>query len=86
MDGPWHIIEHTVRRKDGSGDRIGRSEWADWSHSGDLLFSMAGGLFRVKCTDGVLGPLSECEQIADFSEHSFGNLEAPDRARRWPKR
>jgi hypothetical protein len=85
-DGPWHIIEHNLLRRDGTIDKIGRSDWADWSHSGDLLFAQGACLFRVPYKGGVLSPIESCEQIADFSHHKFEAFESPEIARRWPKR
>src|SRR4051812_38796942 len=33
--GRWYVIEHSIS---GAHD-LGRSEWAGWSHAGDLLYS-----------------------------------------------
>ena len=44
-DGPWYLIEHSVISNDGKTDNIGRSDWADWSQSGDLLFALDGCLY-----------------------------------------
>jgi len=85
-DGPWYLTEHSVMGNDGEMDRIGRSDWADWSQSGDLLFAMDGCLYRVACVGGVLGPLENAAKIADFSALQFEAREAPDEARRWPGR
>lgn len=46
-DGPWYLTEHSVIREKNNPDKIGRTDWADWSHSGDLLFAMDGCLYRV---------------------------------------
>jgi hypothetical protein len=84
-DGAWYLTEHSITRE-GKQDRIGRSDWADWSHSGDLLFAMDGCLYRVPCKRGVLAPLEDAAKVADFSELKFENREAPPEARRWPGR
>jgi hypothetical protein len=84
-DGPWYLMEHTVN----SGDRVdslGRSDWADWSESGDLLFAMNGSLYRGVCSAGILAPLEEAIQVADFSRLQFEAREPSPQARRWPSR
>jgi len=85
-DGPWYLTEHSVARNEVESDGIGRSEWADWSQSGDLLFTMDGCLYRAPCRGGVLAPLEDAMKIADFSKLQFEAREAPDEARRWPAR
>jgi len=45
-NGPWYLTEHTIISVSGERRSLGRSEWADWSHSGDLLYSKGGSLFR----------------------------------------
>jgi hypothetical protein len=84
--GPWYLTEHAVTREKGKADKLGRSEWADWSHTGDLLFSMDGCLYRVKCRKNILEPLEDAVKIADFTNLKFEPIKAPDAATRWPKR
>ncbi len=85
-DGPWYLIEHSVGRNEHEADNIGRSDWADWSQSGDLLFTMDGCLYRLPCRDGVLAPLEDAIEIADFSSLQFEAREASVEALRWPVR
>ena len=85
-DGPWYLTEHSVVKDKVEIDRMGRSDWADWSQSGDLLFAMDGCLYRVLCKGGILTPLEDAKKIADFSGLRFEPCEAPLEARRWPKR
>ena len=80
------MIEHAITREKGKVDKLGRSEWADWSHTGDLLFSMGGCLYRVKCRKNILEPLEDAVKIADFTNLKFEGIKAPDVASRWPKR
>jgi len=82
--GPWYMTEHSVIRNGKEIDRIGRSDWADWDHSGDLLFAMDGCLYRVRCKQGVLAPLEDATKLADFRNMKFEPREAPEKARRWP--
>jgi len=85
-DGPWYLTEHSVVGRDGSVTTIGRSEWADWSQTGDLLFSQSGCLYRLGYKKGALGPIEASEQIADFSDLRFQPCEAPDDVLQWPRR
>ena len=81
QNGPWYLTEHTV-----SAEPLGRTEWADWDASGDLLFSKGPLLCRVPFTRGRLAPLAEARVIRDFSDTAFEARESPVEARRWPKR
>lgn len=76
-NGPWYLTEHSIIRNDGIADRIGRSDWADWSYSGDLLFAMDGCLYRVRSRNETLDPLEDSIRIADFSKLLFENRQAP---------
>jgi hypothetical protein len=83
-DGPWYLTEHSVIRNKGDVDKIGRTDWADWSPSGDLLFAMDGCLYRMPCKGGILTHLEDAVKVADFTRLRFENCEAPQEARRWP--
>ncbi len=85
-NGPWYLVEHSIIREDDHLDKIGRSDWADWGTSGDLLFAMDGYLYRLPGKQGRLAPLEEALQIGDFTGLVFESREAPPEARRWPAR
>jgi hypothetical protein len=82
-DGAWYVTEHSLIRDD-QVEVIGRSDWADWSRSGDLLFAKGGQLFRLRCEDGALPPLASSVELADFSNLTFEPRESPPEARVWP--
>jgi hypothetical protein len=84
-NGPWYLTEHSIIRNDGNSDHIGRSDWADWSYSGDLFFGIGGCLYRVRDRSGKLDPLEDAVKIADFSRLRFENRQAPENLRRWPR-
>src|SRR5260370_107986 len=86
MGGPMYLTEHSILREKGPIEELGRSEWADWSQQGDLVFAKGGGLFRLHCKKGVLAPLDAAVKIADFSKLQFEPREAPWEARHWPSR
>jgi hypothetical protein len=83
-NGPWYIIEHSLHGTDGFQSAIGRSEWADWSPDGDLLFAQSGCLYRLRPSKRELGPIEESEQIADFNDLSFQRGKPPEKALLWP--
>ena len=85
-NGPWWLAEHTVRSVTGYAGVIGRSDWADWSEEGHLLFAQAGCLYRHRPIRGRFGPIEESEQIADFNSLKFERVEPTDAARSWPPR
>jgi hypothetical protein len=85
-DGPWYLTEHSILRDGSQQDDLGRSDWADWSSSGDLLFAMDGCLYRTPCRDGMLGPLETSIKLADFSDLRFAAAEAPPQFQHWPPR
>lgn len=33
---------------------LGRTDWADWSGEGDLLFARDGSIYRLKSLSGIL--------------------------------
>jgi hypothetical protein len=85
MDGPWYLTEHSVIREKKKLDKIGRTDWADWSHSGELLFAMDGCLYRVPCQGGTLADFTDAVKVADLAPLRFEPRESPAEARRWPK-
>jgi hypothetical protein len=84
-DGPWYIVEHVVKEtKTGETIELGRTDWADWCHSGDLLFAKEGRLFRLGLTGkGVLKELAAAELLVDLNDRAFTALAAPAEAKKW---
>jgi hypothetical protein len=85
-DGPWYLTDHCVIRDGNRIDRIGRSDWADWSHNRDLLFAMGGALYRAKCRNGTLAALDDAARMADFSKLRFEAGEAPYGGNDWRRK
>ncbi len=83
-DGPWWITEHSVYAKN-DVINLGRTDWADWSHSGDLLYAKDGKLFRVSCKGGQLSDVNVAKEIADFRSSKFQSMEPSAEALRWPR-
>jgi len=84
-DGPWYVMEHLVVRKDQKQQlSLGRTDWADWCHSGDLLFAREGKIFRLgSAQDGELLSLDNARLLIDLSDRKFEARESPDEAKVW---
>jgi hypothetical protein len=72
--GPWYVTEHAVIGRENRKDKIGRSDWADWSQSGDLLFAMDGCIYRAPCGNETLTPLVVCVKQIDVYSGSGGRV------------
>ena len=84
-DGPWYIIDHVLKnRADGSTIMLERTDWADWSNWGDLLFAKDGRLFRVAYyNNGMLDQLTDAKLVIDLNDRVFTELAAPVEAKHW---
>lgn len=84
-DGSWYIIEHRVSDKsNGSVIDLGRTDWADWCHSGDLLFGKEGQLLRLGFSgDGILNELGKAKLLINLTDRTFKEVAPPVHAKRW---
>ena len=84
-DGPWYIIDHLVKdRTTGATITLERADWADWCHSGDLLFAQDGRLFRLGfSSQGVLNELPAAKLLIDQNDRVFTEMVAPVEAKQW---
>ncbi|WP_211211159.1 hypothetical protein [Asticcacaulis biprosthecium] len=77
----------TGRVTDLGGERcidLGRVDWADADHNGDVLFASGGCLYRMPQPFAGTDPSSpRC--IADLNDLSFEARIAPDHAVQWPQ-
>jgi hypothetical protein len=76
----WYQIEYRVWKQDQAIFDIGRADWADWDHKGNLLFAKDGCLFRQYLT-ALRRPAPK--KLADFNHLKFENVTAPAWAQRW---
>lgn len=85
LNGPWYISEHVVKdNSHGSTIALERSDWADWCHSGDLLFAKEGRLFRLGFSaEGTLNELTSAKLVIDLNDRAFTALAAPLEAKQW---
>jgi hypothetical protein len=83
-NGPWYVIEHSVVNSE-SGEKIslGRTDWADWCHSGDLLYAKEGRIWRLGFERGELQPLEQSKMLIDLRDRVFTAKEAPEGAKKW---
>jgi hypothetical protein len=65
--GPWYLIEHRVLCDGIESHPVGRSDWAEWSESGDLLFARQSSLYRLGYADRELPPLASARPIIDLT-------------------
>jgi hypothetical protein len=82
LDGPWYIVEHRIIDAEGNcALSLGRSDWADWSRSGEVLLARDGRLFRIP-VNGSAGPREPIELI-DLRELRFEPVTPPTEAQEW---
>jgi hypothetical protein len=79
-DGTWYV--QTGQVVDGAGAvlaDLGRIDWADVDHNGDVLFARQGCLFRLgyRRTNAIL--------VADLNGLRFEPVAPPAIARSWPR-
>ena len=86
-DGPWYLTDHQVSdSQTGQEITLPRSDWAEWSATGDLLYTRHGRLYRCEREPNEF-PLPLRERLLhDFTDREFRECAAPPEARRWPGR
>jgi hypothetical protein len=83
LDGPWYAMEHAVMDSRGvERARLGRSDWADWDPSGDLLYAKEGRIHRVP-REKVFAGEDAASTLVDLRPLRFTSREAPTWAREW---
>jgi hypothetical protein len=84
-DGPWYVLEHRVRDAQGNiAVDLGRSDWADWSQSGELLFARDGRICRIVSADESI--FGEPEELIDLRDVKFEEVVPPRDATLWKGR
>ena len=81
-DGPWHVYEHRLLDVDGNVlQDYGRSDWADWSTTDELLLARDGRVSRVVFDRH--GMPAQPEVLIDLSPLRFESVPPPLNAQRW---
>jgi hypothetical protein len=89
VNGPFTVCDYRVlvtpsgRAKEPAAIDLGRLDWADWDHSGSLLYATDGCLYR-RDVSGRAADAPRVKRVADLRDQLFENVRAPDDARRWP--
>lgn len=78
-NGPPWVQEYRVLSNDGEEIfNLGKTDWADWDHNGDLLFSQKGCIYRAK-SENLCNP----KQLIDLTSSQFSPVSAPEEFRNW---
>jgi hypothetical protein len=63
---------------------LGRVDWADLDHNGDVLWAWAGKLWRLRRTKRLVDLAETAPRLlADFNDMRFEAIESPPAARKW---
>jgi hypothetical protein len=81
--GSWYVQQYDVIGPSGKVHLdLGRVDWADWDHDGDLIFADNGCLRRIPCrADGVLD--AAARTLIDLSAPTFIRRKAVAEAKQW---
>lgn len=85
-NGPPYVETCQVQDEHGEGViDLGRIDWTDVDHTGDVLYAADGCLFRLSGERIAADPRSATStKIADLNALTFEEVVAPGWARRWP--
>jgi hypothetical protein len=84
-NGPWYAYEHSLFDPDGNlVHDLGRSDWADWSISGELLFAREGRVYRVPVDRN--GKAGGVDELIDLRSLKFEQVPPPPAAMTWNER
>ncbi len=83
--GRTHVERACLEDDGGSAINLGRVDWADVDHRGDVLFAANGGLYRAS-PEAIANSADAApfRLVADLNALTFQPVEAPEWARRWP--
>lgn len=87
-DGRWYVEDFAVCNVAGDTLRLlTECSWADWHTNGDLLFAIAGSIYRLParfCGDASADTLANTIHVADLTQLRFSNVAPPPQALSWP--
>jgi hypothetical protein len=83
--GAWDVTEHAISStEDQQAVHLGRTDWADWDRTGELLFAKDGGLFRLGFdAHGSLRPPEDATRLIDTRPFVFAEMQSPPEAKDW---
>jgi len=85
-DGRWYVEASQIASSSGEilAD-LGRTDWSDVDHNGDVLYAQQGRLYRLPVRGRAAPKLGESILVADLNDLRFEPIPPPDSARIWPK-
>lgn len=84
-EGPWHVYEHRLLNEHGElAVDFGRSDWADWSLSNELLLARDGRVYRMPF-NSKREPRG-LEELMDLRGLRFEAVPPPPEAKTWHQR
>ena len=84
--GTWYVQTGQLVGPTGVLEDLGRIDWSDVDHNGDVLFARDGQLFRWRQRRLRMGRLLEPPKlVADLNDLQFNRRAPPASARSWPK-
>ncbi len=83
--GRWNVEEAGIFAARGKLVlNIGRVDWSDLDHNGDILWAWMGKLWRLEYRRNPLGfKLAQPRLLADFNDMTFENIAPPADAGNW---
>ena len=83
--GRWNVEEACIANVWGKTVlEIGRVDWCDLDHNGDVLWAWAGKLWRMNyCRDPRAFKLAQPKLLGDFNDMVFEEMEPSVDARKW---
>ncbi len=83
--GRWNVEEACITNLWGKAIwEIGRVDWCDLDHNGDILWAWAGKLWRMNYRrDPRAFKLAQPKLLGDFNHMVFEEMKAPEQARKW---
>jgi len=76
-NGTWNVVEYALRNGETEQEApLGRLDWADWCHSGDLVFTRDGCVWRMAVDETDCFPPHE-RRLVDLRPLTFRELAPP---------
>ena len=85
QQGRWNVEEACIANVWGKTIlELGRVDWCDLDHNGDILWAWAGKLWRMKYNrDPRAFKLAQPKLLGDFNDMVFEEMEPSPEARKW---
>jgi hypothetical protein len=82
--GRWYVETAAIKDAKGKTLDLGRVDWADLDHNGDVLLAVEGRLLRINPRHALAADGRGSERlVADLNAMTFEPIEAPAAARSW---